>query len=103
MGQVGNKLQDQTRTQSNRIKCKWRKYSSEKVETVRLDKKVRPNYTAYKKHSLNVNANSLKGWKKIYCANISQRKGGLAILISKQISEQKLLPGDKFNSRTICT
>lgn len=73
----------QTRTQSNRIKCKWRKYSSEKVETVRLDKKVRPNYTAYKKHSLNVNANSLKGWKKIYCANISQRKVGLAVLISK--------------------
>lgn len=73
----------QTRTQSNRIKRKWRKYSSEKVETVRLDKKVRPNYTAYKKHSLNVNANSLKGWKKIYCANISQRKVGLAVLISK--------------------
>lgn len=93
MGQVGNKLQDyRLRPSLITLNVHGVNTPVKKQRSLRLDKKARPNQTAYK-NSLNVNINSLKGWKKIYCANISQRKVRLAMLISKQISEQKLIRG----------
>lgn len=52
-------------------------------------------YVIYKKYTLNMKTNRLKGWRSIFKANTTLNKAVVTILISKQTSEQVELSGVK--------
>ena len=56
-----------------------------------MDEKTRPNYMFSTGNPLYKDTHGLKikGWRRIYHANINQRKSGVAILISDKADQSK--------------
>ena len=66
-------------------KCKWAKWTNQKTQTGKLDKKPKPIgvlYPGNPSHTQDTQRLKMKRWGKIYQANGEQRKAGVAILVS---------------------